>query len=171
MLDRIRKLEDELGVRIAVTNMVAVAEFGRVDLSEIQRREPARCKYDPWSFPALFYYGEGFTAIVPSSGRVTIVGVKSAEQLQDAVAKLEALLGRTHSSLKLRNVCVVIDIGKAVDMEDWVTRSKVFYDTAVFSGAIGERSIVFASGKVIVTGLNEQNLEEVVRKVVLEVKR
>lgn len=166
----IERLEQELDVKITVTNLIAVAEFGPLDLDEVQRRAPGRVKYDPWMFPAAYYFGEYFTANIPSTGKVVLLGLRNFEQLWSAANELSRLLQRDYKSLKLTNICIVIDLKTSADLERLVHRNRLIYDPFVFPAAIGSKKLVFESGKVVVTGLKPETFEQTVRNIVSQIR-
>lgn len=167
----VERLERELNVKITVTNIVAVADFGPLDLDEIYNRASERVKYDPWTFPAVYYSGKSFTANIPASGKVVILGLRNLEALTEAVDELRQLLQRDCRNLKLANICAVIDLQSPTDIEKLVRIERCIYDPFVFPAAIGAKKLVFESGKIVVTGLKPETFEQAIREIVSAIRR
>lgn len=83
------------------------------------------------------------------------------------------LISPTRINVKLQNIVATGDIGHSVDVEKLSAKLlNIIYEPEQFPGAIyyakeleGASTLIFASGKVVIAGLRDEHLLEVVRGV------
>jgi len=83
---------------VTVQNIVAVARLGRVNLYRLHdslAEAGAKVYLDPDVFPALVVSAGWFSALVFSSGKVVILGVRSEEEAERALEELARASGGT----------------------------------------------------------------------------
>jgi len=159
--------------------LVATAQINQfVDLEKLIGVEGFH--YDPAVYRCA-YLKDGNTRgkiSVFSSGKMICVGAKS---LEDAERNLEyasrrlaelGLVGRTKIVVRLQNIVAIGEIGRPIDIERLAGLPNVLYEPEQFPGAIchpeeleGASILVFASGKVVFTGLKSHQLLDSARHV------
>ena len=119
---------------------------------------------------------KNITFLLYASGRVVILGARTFEDIDDSAEWICKILNmRIDEPIKVSNMVVKLDLEKKLELEKFVRilRMKgreVTYETELSPALIYElrhgKALVFASGKVIITGLRskdqvEQAIEQV----------
>jgi len=120
---------------------------------------------------------KGKVTVFPS-GKLISIGTTSYKEakrdLEDTKRYLieNLFIVNIELNVKTTNIVCVFDLNIAVDLENFVNESNVMYEPEQFSGAIyknensGPTYLVFASGKIIITGLRDfNNIEEKVSNI------
>lgn len=164
--------EDDLSKNgFDLVNLVGSLRLEReLDLSTLST-DLDNTEYHPETYPSMIYRpfeGTGVSILTPSSGRLAIVGAKSKEELVDAVEEfLSAIyeLGietdKTSDDILIQNVVVNYDFEREFDLSVVAVAldlNNIEYEPEQFPGLIyrshsGNATVlVFASGKVVITG-------------------
>lgn len=153
---------------LTVTNIVASVKVADVlDLDDLARQIPG-ADYDKRRFPGLVYRRSSpkFAALVFSSGRVNLVGVRHPDAVAPALAALLEALREAGVDLapdprprvvnlvasgNLGTGVSLLKLAVALDLEDIEYEPEVFPGLVYRSGA-GGVALVFTSGAMIVAG-------------------
>ncbi len=154
---------------INIENVVASANLNQnIDLQSIARAFPT-VEYKPDQFPGLVYRLKKPTVatLVFSTGRLIIAGAKSEKRAKRAVFKLVeelktgGLVIQGTPSITIRNVVASADLGIQIDLEDAANKlDGTIYEPDQFPGLIYRPRepkvviLIFASGKLVITGAN-----------------
>jgi transcription initiation factor TFIID TATA-box-binding protein len=165
--------------------VVATAELGQfVDLTKLVYVHGFL--YDTAIYSCAYLKDEGTNAKVSifSTGRMISVGAKSFEaakcDLDYATRRLVELgvISSTKLKVKLQNIVAIGEISKPVDMEKLSTELPIIYEPEQFPGAIyyakeleGASILVFASGKVVIAGLRDEQLLEAARAILAKLEK
>jgi transcription initiation factor TFIID TATA-box-binding protein len=165
--------------KVTIVNVVATAALGqRVDLEELGKCP--QIVHDPeiYGGRVAYFRSSEFTGQVTifASGKMISVGSKSeAEAFRALELAKEYLIEmgfvkQVNLEKKTRNIVVVVDFGKAVDLEALAKDHRMVYEPEQFPGGIlrineqsGVTALVFSSGKAVVAGIkSSKGIEEIV---------
>jgi len=168
-----------LMAKVSIVNVVATAALGqRVDLEELGKCP--QIVHDPeiYGGRVAYFRSPKFTGEVTifSSGKMISVGSKSeAEAFRALDFAKEYLIKRgfvkqVNLEKKTQNIVVVVDFGKAVDLEALAKGHRMVYEPEQFPGAIlrmekrsGVTALVYSSGKAVIAGIkSSKDIEEIV---------
>jgi transcription initiation factor TFIID TATA-box-binding protein len=170
-LDEVIDTEELANEGVSIANLVGSAHIGRpIDLSELSYDLP-NAEYHPETSPNLTYRPEGkdnVCIIVPSSGRISITGAKSGEELAAAVRKFVSELENlgidvniSDNDILIQNVVANYDFGREFDLSVVAVNlgiDNVEYEPEQFPGLIYRShkgyctTLLFSSGKLVITG-------------------
>lgn len=163
-----QKLVDE---GFSIANLVASTHLDRpVDLSALSEDIP-NTEYHPETSPNLIYRpgGDGNVCImVPSSGRISITGAKSREEItygiEEFMSELEIIgidVEIQEDDILIQNVVANYDFGREFDLSVVAVNlglDNVEYEPEQFPGLIYRprsgycTALLFNSGKLVITG-------------------
>lgn len=156
--------------KITISNIVGSLRIGRELDLEALSADLENTEYHPETYPSMIYrpnMGSSMSVLVPSSGRLAIVGAKSKQELikgtNDFLQKLSSLGIETEkntSDLLIQNVVGGFDIGREIDLSAVsiaLGLENIEYEPEQFPGIIyragGNSTILlFNSGKCVITG-------------------
>jgi len=159
-----------------VQNLVASLDFHvDFDLPEVARILGA--DYDPSNFPgAIYRKREGYTFLLFKNGKSVLAGVKSFDQLKQAIEKFKVeakeKLGKeiTHVDIEIQNLVLSLDTHVEVNLEHFVhTVYDSYYSPELFPGLTykiydpSATFLIFSSGKCVLVGL--KRIEDVDRAI------
>jgi len=168
------------GFNINIENVVASANLNQIiDLESIVKAFPT-VEYKPDQFPGLVYRLKkpSVATLLFRTGRLIIAGAKSEKRAKRAVFKLVeelktgGLVIPGRPDITIRNVVASADLGYRIDLEDTANKlDGTIYEPDQFPGLIYRPReprvvmLIFASGKIVVTGANrEVDIERAVSK-------
>lgn len=160
-------------VKITIVNVVATANLHqKLDLYELGKLR--EISHDPEIYRGLAAYFktplmEGKVSIF-SSGKMISVGTTSEKKAADELEWAKQFLvennfvKQTTLRPKIRNVVVTVDFAQEIDLEKLHQRHRIVYEPEQFPGAIlrierlpRSTALIFASGKVVIAGLQGSN--------------
>ena len=164
-----------------IENIVATATMhvdgGIIDLGSVTRKH-ADCEYNPERFPGLImrFAEPRFTALVFSTGKAVITGLRAETSVGDAVKLVIDKLKKAgvavldDSEFKVQNIVASGDVHAPIDLnEATLVLDNSIYEPEVFPGLIyrvKEESnvpkavfLLFSTGRVVCTGT--KNKEDV----------
>jgi transcription initiation factor TFIID TATA-box-binding protein len=164
-----------------IVNVVATATLSQVVDFEVLSKEP-EVFHNPDAYGGRVGYFkdkdmQGRVSIF-SSGKLISVGTISEEQARkelEHVAKSltqKGLINHVPLAPKTQNIVVSGDLGKAVDFEKLIQKPNVVYEPEQFPASIVHllqpykaTVLVFASGKIVISGLKSSSqIEQVVEE-------
>lgn len=164
--------ENDLEQRgLSLVNLVGSLHLEQnFDLSALST-DIGKTEYHPETYPSMIYRpfeDRSISVLTPSSGRLSIVGARSKQELIDGADDFLATLSSlnieikvTSSDILIQNIVVNYDLGREFDLSAVAVAfglNDVEYEPAQFSGLIyrshvgSSTVLMFASGKVVVTG-------------------
>jgi len=167
------KLED---VGRDVQNLVASLNFFvSFKLPEVSRILGA--DYDPSNFPgAIYRKREGYTSLLFRNGKSVLAGVKSFDQMHEAIDKFKVetkeKLGIeiTKVDIEIQNLVLSLDLHVEINLEHFVHEVyDSYYSPELFPGLTFKiydppaTFLVFSSGKCVLVGL--KRIEDVDRAI------
>lgn len=167
------KLED---VGREVQNLVASLNFFvSFKLPEVSRILGA--DYDPSNFPgAIYRKREGYTFLLFRNGKSVLAGVKSFDQMHDAINKFKAETKEkldieiTKVDIEIQNLVLSLDLHVEINLEHFVHEVyDSYYSPELFPGLTFKiydppaTFLVFSSGKCVLVGL--KRVEDVDRAI------
>lgn len=173
-----------------IQNVVASASlFVDVPLEKVATKL-ANTEYNPEQFPGLVLRLASIkvTALVFSSGKIVVTGVKSEELVKDAVKAIQKELARADikctkkPEMKVENMVASGDIGLTLNLTDLAFNLPTAeYEPEQFPGLVYKvpnhhiTFLLFSTGKIVCTGAkNEGEIKKSVkklRKTLLELKK
>jgi len=167
-------------LKIVVENVIATARLGHgVDLEAVAKILP-EVKYDPKTFPGLFFRlrGRPMKVLVFRNGKMVCMGAKSEREALNAVRKVvrklrdAGIIVRSIRDFTVHNIVAAVDLGASVDIEEAVYKLEaIMYEPEQFPGLIYRMEepkttfLIFHSGKLVCVGAkNEEDLHKVVKK-------
>ena len=159
-----------------VQNLVASLDFHvDFDLPEVARILGA--DYDPSNFPgAIYRKREGYTFLLFKNGKSVLAGVKSFEQLREAIEKFKEeareKLGKniTKVDIEIQNLVLSLDTHVEINLEHFVhVVYDSYYSPELFPGLTykiydpSATFLIFSSGKCVLVGL--KRIEDVDRAI------
>jgi TATA-box binding protein (TBP) (component of TFIID and TFIIIB) len=169
---------------LTIVNVVATAEL-KQPVSLVLLRAVASFYYDPSGHHCAYFKD------VKSRGKVSIFGTGkmisvATRTIEDAKLDLEhaknvlielGLITDVKLRVQLRNTVITADLGHAFDLAGFAVRPNVIYEPEQFPAVIyhpeeldGACVLVFASGKVVFSGIKTADFvdvcEEVLRKLI-----
>jgi len=183
-LERLHILHESIP-NLSIVNLVATADLGQsIDLESL--RATGGFRYDPCVYKCAYLKDSethGKVSIF-STGKMISVATKSfelAEQdLEHAMNTLTSLgiINKTRITAKLQNIVATGDIGHPLDVARFAMRSDVVYEPEQFPAAIyypeelgGACVLVFASGKVVFSGIKTTEFVDVCESVLRKLSR
>lgn len=166
--------EDDLREEgFSLANLVGSLRLEReLDLSALSM-DLENTDYHPETYPSMIYHpfeDRSVSVLTPSSGRLAIVGAKSKQELIDGVDDFLAALNdlgietdKTSDDILIQNMVATYDFRREFDLSVVavaIDLNNVEYEPEQFPGLIyrshsGSLTVLmFASGKVVVTGAN-----------------
>ncbi len=157
-------------------NFVASINFYvNFDLPEVARVLGA--EYDPSNFPgAIYRKREGYTFLLFRNGKSVLAGVKSFDQMYDAIEKFKAeakeKLGITITKVdvEIQNLVLSLDLHVEINLEHFVHEIyDSYYSPELFPGLTFKiydppaTFLIFSSGKCVLVGL--KRIEDVDRAI------
>jgi transcription initiation factor TFIID TATA-box-binding protein len=160
-------------MRVSIVNVVATAALGQsLDFDELKEHEEIFHDSRVYGGRVAYYKApsmEGRVSIF-RSGKMISVGAKTEkkafQQLHLAMNFLtkKGFVKPVELDFRTRNIVVTADFGKSLNLEKLAENSKAIYEPEQFPGAIlridkpSKASVlVFASGKIVITGLTKQS--------------
>ncbi len=165
---------------LKLQNMVAKAElFVSIPL-ELVAEKLERAEYNPEQFPGLVLKLDrnGATALLFTSGRIVVVGVKSEKEIKEAVREVIKKLGKLgikvtkRPKIELQNVVASGDIHMKPNLDELAFKlENTEYEPEQFPGLIYKLPnssitfLIFSTGRiVIVGGKSMEEIKQSVRK-------
>jgi transcription initiation factor TFIID TATA-box-binding protein len=151
-----------------VQNLVASLNFFvNFKLPEVARILGA--DYDPSNFPgAIYRKREGYTFLLFRNGKSVLAGVKSFDQMHDAIAKFKAEakeklnISITKVDIEIQNLVLSLDLHVEINLEHFVHEVyDSYYSPELFPGLTFKiydppaTFLVFSSGKCVLVGLKK----------------
>ena len=174
-------------VETAIINVVATAALNqRLDLDELRKFREILYDSNKYHGRVAYFKSPNMSGKVSifASGKMISVGTKSEkeaahelEYVRDFLVK-KGYIKPTILEQKIRNISVMVNFGKIINLEELANNYKMIYEPTQFAGGIlrikepyKATVLVFASGKVIVTGLTSSNqIKPITQKVVSIIK-
>jgi len=174
-------------VKTAIINVVATAALNqRLDFNELRRFREILHDPDIYGGRVAYFKSPNMSGKVSifASGKMISVGTKSEkeaahelEYVKDFLVK-KGLIKPTILKHNIRNIVVMVNFGKSIDLEELGKNYKMIYEPEQFPGGIVRIKepykatvLVFASGKAIITGLRSSNhIKAVMQKIVNIIK-
>jgi transcription initiation factor TFIID TATA-box-binding protein len=170
-------------VKIAIINVVATAALNqRIDFNKLTKLR--EILYDPKIYSGRVAYFKSHNmrgkVSIFASGKMISIGTKSEEEavreleyVKDFLVKKD-LIKPTILSQKIRNIVLMVNFEKIIDLEELARNYEVIYEPEQFPGGIlrfkeahQATVLLFASGKAIVTGLKSSDqIEPVIQKLI-----
>lgn len=152
---------------INVSNITASfdleGEYDRTRLAE----DLKNAEYDPNKHRSLIFRSShigNFTILLPPSGRVSIAGAKSAEDIHDGISEFLSELNSLginpdHSQVQVENIVATADLGRQINLEKAILvlgLELTEYEPEQFPGVIyrqenGPVTLIFHNGKMVIT--------------------
>lgn len=151
-----------------VQNLVASLNFFvNFKLPEVARILGA--DYDPSNFPgAIYRKREGYTFLLFRNGKSVLAGVKSFDQMHDAIDKFKAEakeklnISITKVDIEIQNLVLSLDLHVEINLEHFVHEVyDSYYSPELFPGLTFKiydppaTFLVFSSGKCVLVGLKK----------------
>jgi transcription initiation factor TFIID TATA-box-binding protein len=166
--------------RVNLVNAVGGGDLHvELDLGELSEAiNTPVCRYDPEYHPSLYirFDEEGATILVFRTGKYNIAGANSVQELHEAHRKLINILSHlgietseAEGSFELRNLVFVEDLETEFDLTELTIglgMEQAEYEPEQFPGVQfnqpGEQGLflIFRTGKIILTGVNDQKAAE-----------
>lgn len=174
--DRSQDCFEVLGICLRVVNLSATYSLNReLDLEALSGDLP-NSEYNPEQYSSLVLRIPEGTFLIPRSGKITLVGIRSEEDLEYSFRELIDILQELGISCELepdriyiQNIVVQGDFEGDLDLSPLAIGlgfEKVEYEPEQFPGLVyrDKNGVVlfFASGKFIITGISEFNQIECV---------
>ncbi|MBU0762136.1 MAG: TATA-box-binding protein [Candidatus Altiarchaeota archaeon] len=156
-----------MSYKIAITNMVAEADFGvTIDLKDFVSKTDG-VEYTPEIFSGVIYrlHEPKITALIFSSGKSVLTGALSEENIGVAVDKVKAKLLEAGIKVKstpcfeVQNIVASADLGSKINLDQLAIESlNTEYEPEQFPGLVFRIEnpktviLVFATGKLVLTG-------------------
>lgn len=156
---------EEVGIKIA--NVVGSLELeSQLMLDELSEQIP-NAEYFPETSPSLVFRDEKVTILAHSTGRVSITGGKSKDDLirgtenfVDVIRETEPKITEMSQEIFIDNIVVSSDLGRELDLSEVAVAlqlENVEYNPEQFPGLIYRSQInptvlIFNSGKCVITG-------------------
>ena len=174
-------------VETAIVNVVATATLNqRLDLDELGKFREIFHDSDTYGGRVAYFKSPNMSGKVSifASGKMISVGTKSEkeaahelEYVKDFLVK-KGLIEPTILKHKIRNLVVMANFGKSINLEELAKHYKIIYEPEQFPGGIlrikepyKATVLLFASGKAIVTGLRGSNhIKPIMQKMVSFIK-
>ncbi|WP_117368756.1 TATA-box-binding protein [Natrarchaeobaculum sulfurireducens] len=151
---------------IEVCNMTATFTIdGEFDRSALAADLP-NSEFNPDKHRSLIYRSsqvDGLVVLLPPSGRVSMVGVDTIDEMfagvDDFINQLSKLgVKRKHGDLRIENIVATTDLGRSFDLSEvalCLGFKSTEYDPELFSGVIyrcenNTVSLIYSSGKVVI---------------------
>jgi transcription initiation factor TFIID TATA-box-binding protein len=159
---------------IEIVNIVGSGTIGEnINLQRLAT-EISNVEYEPETSPMAVWRPleeSSETVLIPTSGRVTVVGSASRESLLLTTDKIEATIPEFcyeevneafESDIKINNIVGSADLGREFDLAEVAVGlglEKVEYDPEQFPGLVynlgdGSVILIFRTGKVVITSTN-----------------
>jgi transcription initiation factor TFIID TATA-box-binding protein len=157
---------------VATVAMNIVDDTGKIDLNVVARRYP-NVEYNPERFPGLVMRIDDpkATALVFSTGKMVITGLKSEDIVDPAVKKIIANLTKAKIKISpdmvttVQNMVASGDLHGFVDLnEAAVIMDNAIYEPEVFPGLIHRMKepkvvfLLFSTGRVVCTGAKSREI-------------
>ncbi|MCW3994963.1 MAG: TATA box-binding protein [Candidatus Bathyarchaeota archaeon] len=169
-------------VKVAIVNVVATASLNQeMDFEELRRFGEIFHDSDVYGGRVAYFKTKGMQGKVSifSSGKMISVGTKSEEQAQKELQLAKrflaekGLIKEVVLEPKTQNIVATADFEQQVNLEELAQKTRVIYEPEQFPGAILRLQqpfktsiLVFASGKVVITGLKDsKQIETVVERI------
>lgn len=169
-------------VKIALVNVVVTASLNQeMDFEELRRFGEIFHDSDVYGGRVAYFKTKGMQGRVSifSSGKMISVGTKSEEQAQKELQLAKRFLAEKSPikevalEPKTQNIVDTTDFEQQVNLEELAQKTRAIYEPEQFPGAILRLQqpfktsiLVFASGKVVITGLKDsKRIETVVERI------
>ena len=174
-------------IKKSIVNVVATAALNqKLDLDKLGRFREILYDSDKYRGRVAYFKSPNMSGKVSifASGKMISVGTKSekeaAHELEYAKDFLvsKGFIKPTILKQKIRNIIVMVNFGKGINLEELANNYKMIYEPEQFSGGIlrieepyKATVLVFASGKAIVAGLRSSNqIKPIIQKIVSIIK-
>jgi transcription initiation factor TFIID TATA-box-binding protein len=168
------------GTSYTIQNVVASATlFVDVPLEKVATKL-ANTEYNPEQFPGLVLRlsNLGITALVFSSGKIVVTGVKSEALVPDAVKKIQKELGKADvkctkkPEIRVENMVASGDIGLTLNLTKLAfSLPTAEYEPEQFPGLVYKvpsghiTFLLFSTGKIVCTGAkNEKEIKSSIKE-------
>jgi transcription initiation factor TFIID TATA-box-binding protein len=156
-------------IQLAIVNISATYSLHQELDLEALSNDLSNAEYNPGQYSSIVFRSFKCTFLIPRSGKVTLVGGKSKqhveESIQDFIILLDDLgINRVFepSDIKIQNIVIKGDIQQSIDLATLAAElgfENIEYEPEQFPGLVyhDRESVVlfFASGKFIITGISE----------------
>ena len=183
--DRSQDCFEVQGIRLCVVNLSATYSLNReLDLEALSSDLP-NSEYNPEQYSSLILRVPEGTFLIPRSGKITLVGIKSEgdieysfERFIDTLQELGISCELEPDRIDLQNIVVQGEFEGDLDLSPLAIGlgfEKVEYEPEQFPGLVyrDQNGVVlfFASGKFIITGVSEFNqIEDVANRIYRELE-
>lgn len=150
-------------MEFSIVNIVVIARTaGKLNLREVHKKLGTG-GYQPKSFSALTakFSNPKATAIIFSTGNITVMGSKDVFSALTVIRHLKNKLGLTCDEICISNIVIKSDFGKKINLDKFYhsNSEKTNYDSALFPSCShtfddsGATANIFASGRLMIPGI------------------
>lgn len=155
---------------LSVTNIVATVDLEReFDLTKLATSMP-KVDYDPEISPFLLFKSGAITVMVPRTGKLSIVGARTVQDINEALVSLieafdEIEVQINKPELKIQNIVINGRLDQEIVLEAVVLElgmERTEYEPEQFPGLIyrirsNATVLLFQSGRFVITGVTNYN--------------
>lgn len=167
-------------VKVTIVNVVATASLNQpMDFEELRRYGEIFHDSDVYGGRVAYFKTKQMQGKVSifSSGKMISVGTKSEDQAQKELQLAKqflvekGLIKDVTLEPKTQNIVATADFEQSINLEDLVSKTHAIYEPEQFPGVILRLEqpvrtsvLVFASGKVVITGLKDSKQIETAQR-------
>lgn len=169
--DRSQDCLEVHGIQLRVVNLSATYSLNRELDLEVLSSDLPNSEYNPEQYSSLILRVPEGTFLIPRSGKITLVGIRSEEDIERSFRKFIDTLQELGISCELKpdriniqNIVVQGEFEEDLDLSSLAIGlrfEKVEYEPEQFPGLVYREQnavvLFFASGKFIITGVPEFN--------------
>jgi len=171
-------------VKVAIVNVVATATLNQpIDFEELRRFGEIFHDSDVYGGRVAYFKTKQMQGRVSIflSGKMISVGTKSEEQAQKELQLAKrfliekGLIKEVKLEPKTQNIVATADFEQPINLEELSQKTRAIYEPEQFPGAIlrlqqpfKSSILVFASGKVVITGLKDSKQIELTAEKIKE---
>jgi transcription initiation factor TFIID TATA-box-binding protein len=169
-------------VKVEIVNVVATADLGQiVDFNELVKCKEIIYSSSIYGGRVAYFKTEKMQGKVSIflSGKMISVGTKSESKAVSELAFVieylaaEGLVKKVELSPKIQNLVVMANFKEPINLEELSEKTRAIYEPEQFPGAILRLKepfkasvLIFASGKIIITGLkSSEQIEPTIKQI------